>query len=300
MNLKQLEAFVEITDTGSFSKAAQKLAVTQPTISSHISMLEKELKAKLFVRSTKEIKLSKDGEVLYQYAKGMVEIERKIFEIFLPKEEEENKCITIAASTIPAQYLLPEILSQYMKKYPKRSFKVLETDSKKVADQISGHMSDVGFAGTIEDKINCKYIPIYQDELVIAMPNQEKYQKVKEESPALNWIVNEPMIVREEGSGTRKEAERRMQNEGIDIEELNIVAIIESPEVIKRSVKSGVGITIISKLAIQKEVEMGEILEMPLSTKKNKRDLYLVYNKNKQPSKAVDDFIKVVKSVYDK
>jgi DNA-binding transcriptional LysR family regulator len=299
MNLKQLEAFVEITDTGSFSKAAQKLAVTQPTISSHISMLEKELKAKLFVRSTKEIKLSKDGEVLYQYAKGMVEIERKIFEIFLPKEEEENKCITIAASTIPAQYLLPEILSQYMKKYPKRSFKVLETDSKKVADQISDYMADVGFAGTIEDKINCKYIPIYQDELVIAMPNQEKYQKMKKESPALNWIVNEPMIVREEGSGTRKEAERRMQNEGIDIEKLNIVATIESPEVIKRSVKSGVGITIISKLAIQKEVEMGEILEMPLSTKKNKRDLYLVYDKNKQPSKAVDDFIKVVKSVYD-
>jgi DNA-binding transcriptional LysR family regulator len=300
MNLKQLEAFVEITDTGSFSKAAKKLAVTQPTISSHISMLEKELKVKLFVRSTKEIKLSKDGEVLYQYAKNMVEIEKKIFEIFLPKEDEENKCINIVASTIPAQYLLPDILSQYMKKYPKRSFKILETDSKKVSDQISEYMSDVGFAGTIVDKINCKYLPIYQDELVIAMPNQEKYQKIKEQSPSLDWIVREPMIVREEGSGTRKEAERRMQNEGIDIEELNIVASIESPEVIKRSVKRGVGITIISKLAIQKEVEMGEILEMPLSTRKNKRDLYLVYNKNKQPSKAVDDFIKVVKSVYDK
>ena len=119
MNLKQLEAFVKVTEGRSFSKAAKELFLTQPTISAHIASLEKELNTRLFVRNTKEVSLSEDGTVLYEYAKQMVELERKIEYAFLHEEQDAPQCITIAASTIPAQYLLPRILARFSERYPK-------------------------------------------------------------------------------------------------------------------------------------------------------------------------------------
>ena len=113
MNLKQLEAFVQVAEGGSFSKAAKQLFLTQPTISAHISSLEKELNARLFVRNTKEVKLSDDGKDLYRYARQMIDLQKKIEERFETGKEESKHLITIAASTIPAQYLLPKILMKF-------------------------------------------------------------------------------------------------------------------------------------------------------------------------------------------
>ena len=113
MNLKQLEAFVKVTESGSFSKAAKLLFLTQPTVSAHISSLEKELDSRLFVRNTKEVKLSEEGKQLYQYARQMVELEKEIEQVFSKDAHREEKCITIATSTIPAQYLLPKILMKF-------------------------------------------------------------------------------------------------------------------------------------------------------------------------------------------
>ena len=110
MNLKQLEAFIKVSDSKSFSKAAQELYLTQPTVSAHIQTLEKELKVRLFVRNTKTVKLSEDGKTLYQYARQMIELEQEIQSMFSKAAEQKERCITIATSTIPAQYILPDIL----------------------------------------------------------------------------------------------------------------------------------------------------------------------------------------------
>lgn len=298
MNLKQLEAFVRVADNSSFSNAAKKMALKQSTVSCHISSLEKELKVRLFIRNTKDVKLSKDGEILYQYAKQMIDMEGRIKKIFISnKKKDEDKCVNIAASSIPMQYLLPDLLAKYMESYPNNPVKVVEMDSKQVIEKVNQCMVNIGLTGTMIEKTNCKYMPIYQDELVIAAPNLERYQKIKFEETHLQWIMKEPIIVREEGSGTRKEAERQLQKLGVNVEGLNIVACMENPEVIKRSVKNGLGITIISKLAIEKEVERGEILEIPLSSQKLKRDLYLIYNKNSYLSKSTEEFIQLVKEL---
>ena len=158
MNLKQLEAFVQIADSGSFSKAAKELYLTQPTISAHISSLEKELNTRLFVRNTKDVRLSDSGNVLYDYAKQMIALQKKIEDTFVVREEKGQQCITIAASTIPAQYLLPGILAAYNEKYPNQQFKIIEADSTKVVEQVVNHTVDIGFTGTVIDKRICKYI----------------------------------------------------------------------------------------------------------------------------------------------
>ena len=298
MNLKQLEAFVKVTESGSFSKAAKLLFLTQPTVSAHISSLEKELDSRLFVRNTKEVKLSEEGKQLYQYARQMVELEEEIVHVFSKDAQREEKCITIATSTIPAQYVLPAILAKFREAYPDEQFRISENDSCGVVEQVAGHMVDIGFTGTVLEKKHCRYMPFYRDELVAIMPNTEFYREIQKRYKTATWIKNEPIIMREEGSGTRKETEKILKKSGIMPDTLNIVASIENPEAIKRSVKSGLGITIISRLAAEEEIRTGQVLEFPLQKDESSRYLNLVYNKNYQLPAAAEHLIRIVKDFY--
>ena len=297
MNLKQLEAFVEVAEGGSFSKAAKNLYLTQPTISAHISALEKELEVRLFVRNTKEVSLSDDGKDLYRYAKQITDLEKAIEERFYMDSDDGKHFITIAASTIPAQYLLPKVLMCYRERYPKEQIKIMETDSSEVVTQVVDHMVDVGFTGTVLEKKHCKYIPFYKDELAVITPDTPEYRILKEQNrDDIDWIKRKPLILREEGSGTRKEAEKQLKNAGISMEDLDIVASIANQETIKKSVKQGMGITVLSRLAAEDE---DGLLIFPIPGADEGRDINLVYNKNYQMTRSADRFIRIVKEVYD-
>ena len=299
MNLKQLEAFVQVAEDGSFSKAAKGLFLTQPTVSAHISALEKELNIRLFIRNTKEVALSDDGKELYKYARQIVDIEKKIEARFGSQKGDDKHCITIAASTIPAQYLLPKVLLKFSERYPEEQLKLMETDSSQVVTQVVDHMVDIGFTGTVLEKKHCKYIPFYKDELAIITPNTEKYQKLKEQVGDISWMKEEHLILREDGSGTRKEAEKQLKAAGIDIGQLDIIASIENQETIKRSVRQGMGITVLSRLAAKEEEESGLLLTFPIPKADQGRDINLVYNKNYQLTRSAERFVKIVREVYD-
>lgn len=297
MNLKQLEAFVQVSESGSFSKAAKELFLTQPTISAHISSLEKELNVRLFIRNTKEVSLSDDGKDLYRYAKQITDLEKAIEERFYMDSDDGKHFITIAASTIPAQYLLPKVLMCYRERYPKEQIKIMETDSSEVVTQVVDHMVDVGFTGTVLEKKHCKYIPFYKDELAVITPDTPEYRILKEQNrDDIDWIKRKPLILREEGSGTRKEAEKQLKNARISMEDLDIVASIANQETIKKSVKQGMGITVLSRLAAEDE---DGLLIFPIPGADEGRDINLVYNKNYQMTRSADRFIRIVKEVYD-
>lgn len=297
MNLKQLEAFVQVSESGSFSKAAKELFLTQPTISAHISSLEKELNVRLFIRNTKEVSLSDDGKDLYRYAKQITDLEKAIEERFYMDSDDGKHVITIAASTIPAQYLLPKVLMCYRERHPKEQIKIMETDSSEVVTQVVDHMVDVGFTGTVLEKKHCKYIPFYKDELAVITPDTPEYRILKEQNrDDIDWIKRKPVILREEGSGTRKEAEKQLKNAGISMEALDIVASIANQETIKKSVKQGMGITVLSRLAAEDE---DGLLIFPIPGADEGRDINLVYNKNYQMTRSADRFIRIVKEVYD-
>ena len=205
MNLKQLEAFVRVAETKNFSAAARQLFLTQPTVSAHIAALEKELNTCLLVRSTKGVALSESGKELYAYAEQMLELEQKIRERFGLAGRQSGSVLRIAASTIPAQYLLPGIMAQFRGEYPEEQLKLFETDSGGVIEMIKNHKADIGFTGTVLEKGNCTYIPFYEDELVLLAPAAERYRS-RQGQDIVSWITEEPLILREEGSGTRKEA----------------------------------------------------------------------------------------------
>lgn len=297
MNLKQLEAFVKVAETKSFSATARQLYLTQPTVSAHIASLEKELNACLLVRNTKGAVLSEAGKELYAYAEQMLELEQKIRERFGLTGENRGSVLRIAASTVPSQYLLPGIMAAFCEAYPGERLKVLESDSAGVIEMILAHKADVGFTGTVLEKGNCTYIPFYQDELVVITPVSERFIKRKESS-LLSWLKDEPIILREEGSGTRKEAESILSRMGIDISEFHIAAVMENPETIKRSVESGVGISILSRLAAQDEVSRGKLLSFPLGENGGKRSVNLVFDAGYPGLPTAGRFIKKVKEMY--
>lgn len=297
MNLKQLEAFVRVAETKSFSAAAKMLFLTQPTVSAHIASLERELNTCLLIRNTKGVALSESGKELYAYAEQMLELEQKIRERFGLTGRQPGSVLRIAASTIPSLYLLPDIMARFRKEYPEEQLKLFETDSSGVVEMILSHKADVGFAGTVLEKGSCTYIPFYQDELVVLTPSSERYRARKNDD-IVSWILEEPVILREEGSGTRKEALRLLAQTGVDISKLNVAAMMENQETIKRSVGSGMGISILSKLAAKEEIDSGKLLAFPLGETGGKRNINVVYDAGYPSLPAADKFIKTVKQMY--
>lgn len=298
MNLKQLEAFVLVAEGKSFSGAAKEMYLTQPTVSAHIAALERELSTKLFVRNTKEVRLSEEGKTLLGYAKQMVQLEKQIEEIFSHSEEDRKHCITIAASTIPSQYLLPGILKSFSKKYPQEQFKIMQMDSAQVVEQVANHSVDIGFTGTVLEKKYCRYIPFYQDELVIITANNEKFARMQQLENDYSWVCKEPSIMREEGSGTRKEVEKQLKKVGVQPQTLSIVASMENQETIKKSVRNGVGISFISRLAVEEEEKDKKVLVFPFPKENGGRNINIVYNREFQLTRVAERFVKVVKEMY--
>lgn len=298
MNLKQLEIFVCVAETKSFSSAARRLFLTQPTVSAHIASLEKELKVCLLVRNTKGVALSEVGKELYAYAEQMLEIERKIKERFGLEGRKKGCVLRVAASTVPSQYLLPGIMTEFSRCYPGEQIKVFETDSEQVVELILSHKADIGFTGTVLEKGNCVYFPFYSDELVIVAPAEKRFLE-RQGKNLLSWIRKEPFILREEGSGTKKEAEKIFAAMGVSMEELMTAAIMENPETIKQSVAKGLGISVLSRLAAGREVERGEMVAFPLCESGGKRNINLVYDAAYPVLPVAQKFIDTVKKMYE-
>ncbi len=129
------------------------------------------------------------------------------------------------------------------------------------------------------------------------MPDTPKYRKIQQNETTLDWIADEPIIMREEGSGTRKEAEKQLRKAGVDVERLHIVAQIENPDSIKKYVRQGIGITVISRLAVRDDLASGMVLEFPLPNT-GKRSLYLVHHQNRPLPSSVEQLIQTAKRLY--
>lgn len=121
----------------------------------------------------------------------MADLQYKIKEEFGHRKTEEKQCIAIAASTVPAQYLLPELLAKFNEKYPGEQLRIREMVSAQVVEQVSEHKADIGFTGTVLEKKHCRYIPFYRDEMVIIAPNSGRYQAIDRTSGDISWICQE-------------------------------------------------------------------------------------------------------------
>ena len=295
MEFKQLEAFVAVVDYGSFSEAARKLYLTQPTISAHVRSLEEELHTKLILRTTKKTTITTRGYQLYDSAVRMLEIRNNLLENFTGVQKH---MIDLAASTIPSSYLLPEILAAFGKTHPDIYFHSIQADSAESINRVLDGTADLALVGQNTRDETCVFLPFCQDELVIATPITNHYLGLQNKSVTFEDFIKDPVIIREKGSGTKKEMDLFLEQIGVTPSDLNVIARMNDLEGIKKSIVNGLGISILSARSAIDLQKTKQILLFPLEESAHKRTFYIVYSKNRILKPHVRQFIQFVQNFY--
>ena len=295
MEFKQLEAFVAVVDYGSFSEAARKLYLTQPTISAHVRSLEEELHTKLILRTTKKTTITTRGYQLYDSAVRMLEIRNNLLENFTGVQKH---MIDLSASTIPSSYLLPEILAAFGKTHPDIYFHSIQADSAESINRVLDGTVDLALVGQNTRDETCVFLPFCQDELVIATPITNHYLGLQNKSVTFEDFIKDPIIIREKGSGTKKEMDLFLEQIGVTPNDLNVIARMNDLEGIKKSIVNGLGISILSARSAIDLQKTKQILLFPLEESAHKRSFYIVYSKNRILKSHVRQFIHYVKEYY--
>ena len=295
MEFKQLEAFVAVVDYGSFSEAARKLYLTQPTISAHVRSLEEELHTKLILRTTKKTTITTRGYQLYDSAVRMLEIRNNLLENFTGVQKH---MIDLAASTIPSSYLRPEILAAFGKTHPDIYFHSIQADSAESINRVLDGTVDLALVGQNTRDETCVFLPFCQDELVIATPITNHYLGLQNKSVTFEDFIKDPIIIREKGSGTKKEMDLFLEQIGVTPNDLNVIARMNDLEGIKKSIVNGLGISILSARSAIDLQKTKQILLFPLEESAHKRTFYIVYSKNRILKPHVRQFIQFVQNFY--
>ena len=288
MDIHQLRVFTSVFKNRSFSKASEALHLTQPTISNHIKALEDEFACKLFDRMGRTIIPTKEAEVLYGKSIEIIEKADALKEALGQLKKETTGKLVIGASTIPGVYLMPRIMTGFQKKYPAISFQILIADSGGIIDSISRHELLLGIVGAKLGNDQIDYTPFVEDELIVVSAPLKTGKSIM----TLKELVALPMVYREEGSGTRREVEKFLENEGISFDHMKIAGIFGSTDAVKQAVKAGLGVSILSKFSVADELEHKLLEEIKLTDIHMKRNFYIVTHKKRTLPRLYDLFLK--------
>ena len=292
LDIHQLAIFTKVAELKSFSRAAQEMYLTQPTISQHMTSLESYLGTKLFDRLGKEIALTKAGEVLYRYAKQIIALRgeaQQALEHFLGKKSGH---LVLGASTIPGEYILPPLLGTFKKQYPEIRITLKIGDTEEIVDALLNHKIELGIIGAKISHARLKYTPFVEDELIIAVPKGHRWWK--KTSVGVQDLNEEPFIMREAGSGTRISMEKRLHELGIATDSLNIIAEVGSTTAVKQAMKASLGISLISARAVEEEIKLKLLKKIPLKKVKFTRTFFIIQDKRRTASplcKALVQFL---------
>lgn len=288
MDFRQLEAFVSTVEHKSFSAAAAALYLSQPTISSHVHSLEKELRVQLIHRTTKRFEVTSEGQRLYEYAVALLQLQKKAINELsdAPKKE-----LHIGASSVPGQCILPQILGNYRQLCPDVCFQVVFSDSLDIIQQVSNGTLDIGLVGTTAES-RCAFVPFVSDELVVAVPNTPHYQELISSGTPLSQLLKEPIIMRTDHSGTMRETQQFLQSLQISMDDLNIIAYMNDAAAIQNCVIQGLGVSIMSRQTVEASAQRGDLLMVPLGEHALLRKLYIVYRESEFLPRTSLDFIR--------
>ncbi len=288
MDIHQLKVFTSVFKNRSFSKASQELHLTQPTISNQIKALEDEFECKFFDRLGRTIIPTKEAEVLYRRSVEIIEKADALKEAIGQMKKDLTGKLIVGASTIPGVYLMPRIMTQFQKKYPAISFQILISDSRGIIDSINKHELLLGVVGAKIGNDQINYTPFVEDELiVVSSPSM-----VQSGTITLKELIDLPMVLREEGSGTRRETERFLEGKGVSLDRIKIAGIFGSTDAVKQAVKAGLGVSIVSKFSVADELEHKILKEIGLTDLQMKRRFYIVTHRKRTLPRAYETFLK--------
>lgn len=288
MDFKQLRSYIAVVKYKSFTIAAEKVGISQPTISTHIRILEEELDSQLVTRTSKNFEITPRGWEFYECAQSILKLRDDMMDRWNGKEP---KVIRIGVSTIPSAYILPEVVPSFERQHQDVCFVIDQGDSRGIIEAVHKGGFDIGLVGMRTDDEALVFKRFYQDRMVLITPATERYKTMQAQDPVpLKTLLAEPMILREQGSGTGKRAEQLLEKMGIVEENLSVTARMNDPESIKNLVAGGLGVSLISEKAVQ-GYDPERLLRFELPSDLSERQFYIIYQKGYILKDHVEKFI---------
>ena len=283
-DLRQLEVFCRVVERGSFSKAAKEVFLAQASVSERVANLERMLGTRLLDRLGRQVVPTRAGERLYQRALPLLSMKRAIcldMEGFLGMQQGE---VHVGGSTIPGEYLLPEVLGRFRNLYPGISVRVEIADTGRIAERVLEGALEVGVVGSRVQDSRLIQQDLWEDELVLAVPSRHAWANRREVS--LKDICDaEAWILREDGSGTQKSLDdflRKAGGKGID--SLRVAARLGSSTAVKEGVKAGLGVAVLSCRAMETELASGDLKALRVEHIPMKRCFHLIHDRRRTAS----------------
>lgn len=277
-----------VAELQSFTKAARKLYLSQPAVSFQIRALEEDLKVPLFRRADRKVMLTEAGRLLYSEAREMVRHYHRIRARLDELRGLQTGRLEIGASTIPGEYVVPLLLGAFRRRYPGVEVHLKIGGSGEVARWVRERVVDLGIVGMAlrEEDLECR--PWLRDELVLIVPSDHPWFGRKEVS--LDLLKDQPFVLREPGSGTRQTLEAKLRAHGLSVEDLRVVMEVGSTRAVVTAVQAGLGISMVSRWAVQELLELGRIGETKVAELDPIRYLYIVRQRHDNISFAAAAF----------
>jgi len=277
-SFRELEIFCKVIELKSFSKAAKAVFLVQASVSERIATLEKKIGTRLLDRLGRKVIPTAAGELLHKHATLLLEMKETAqleMEKFLGLERGK---ISMGGSTIPGEYILPDLIGRFNRKYPNLSVKLAIADSGEIEDRILTGQLEIGVIGAKSSHPNILCQQLWKDELVLAVPVQHQWARRK--TVSVQELRETPFILREEGSGTLKVIEAYLSEYGGDgSNTLRVTARFGSSTAVKEGIKSGLGLSILSARAIDTELKAGILKALKVRGLSMFRNFFLIRNK---------------------
>ena len=289
MNLNQLKIFYMAAKHGSLSAAAEAMCITQPAVTKGIQRLQEYYEIKLFNRFGKKMALTDAGEVLYGIAESIFEMEHQAEESLRDFQQRKRGFIRILSSESFGSYYLPFIINRFSKANPGIRISVDLLPTEQIVEKTAALSNDLGFISYPVPHKKLFMREILEDSYQIIVPPGHPFALKSVIEP--EDLAGQSVIVHEKGSAPRKSTEEFAGRHNIH---LTIPLELSNNEAMKTAVEEGVGIAIITRRVVSKEIEMGKLRAIPLSDPTMTRKFYLIHHKDKYLSRPLQSLIDMV------
>lgn len=296
MTLRQLELFVAVAESGSFSRGGELMSLTQSTVSQHIAALEEEFNIRLLDRTGKGVVLTAGGEVFFEQAQRVLAAGRQLRQKMGRFVGLEDAPLALGASNIPANYLLPELLPRLHLCYPGISLRMTMGDSRQIIEAVRTQQVELGLVGGRTEDDTFNFTPIMTDMLILIVGADHPLRG--EGHISLRQLFEQGLVVREPGSGTYQNLQKALLKAGCDPASLNILVRLGSNEAVRRTVAAGFGCAFVSDLSAKDSLQRGELYRIEVDGLHIVRQLWLVELRARTSSPAVQAVKQLVLDVY--
>lgn len=289
IEIRQLQVFLAVWEKRSFSRAAQEVYLTQPTVSGHIRVLEETLGVRLFDRRGKEVTPTKAGEILYSFARQILRLNLQAEQEIVMFLGQEKGSLDLGGSNIPGQYILPAVIGRFKAERPNIKVILRISDTAAIVAAVAKGELELGMVGAVIQKKGLSFEPCFHDDMVLIVPPDHRLADCGQAS--IEDLASEPLILREKGSGTRLAMERALQAAGnLQLSDLQVVAEIGSAEAIRQAVRAGLGCSIISRCAVTDDLKHGLLYAPVLEGVQLSRQFYLIWHNQRTLSPLAHAF----------